>query len=74
MKWYSPSSPRQISSKRQKTKWCWSHSSTVRVIHKEFVPPGQTVNKEYHVEVLSCFIQRIHRVRPQFQERGSWFL
>jgi transposase len=31
------------------------------------------VNKVYYVEVLSHFIQRI-RVRPQFQERGSWFL
>jgi hypothetical protein len=44
------------------------------IIHKEFVPPGLTVNKEYYVEVLFCLVQRMHRVRPQFQERGSWFL
>jgi hypothetical protein len=25
-------------------------------------------------EVLSLLIQRIRQVRPQFQERGSWFL
>jgi hypothetical protein len=25
-------------------------------------------------EVLSGLVQRIRRVRPQFQERGSWFL
>jgi hypothetical protein len=25
-------------------------------------------------EVLSHFVERIRRVRPQFQERGSWFL
>jgi hypothetical protein len=25
-------------------------------------------------EVLSRLVQRIRRVRPQFQERGSWFL
>jgi hypothetical protein len=24
-----------------------------RIIHKEFVPPGQTVNKQYYVEYLS---------------------
>jgi hypothetical protein len=41
---------------------------------KEFVPPGQTVNKEYYLEVLSCLVQRIHQVKTQFQERGSWFL
>jgi hypothetical protein len=25
------------------------------IIHKEFVPPGQTVNKEYYVEALLSF-------------------
>jgi hypothetical protein len=25
-------------------------------------------------EVLSGLVQRIRRVRPQFQERGSWIL
>jgi hypothetical protein len=44
------------------------------IIHKEFVPPGQIVNKEYYVEVLSCLFQRIRQVRPRFQGRGSWFL
>jgi hypothetical protein len=44
------------------------------IIHKEFVPPGQMVNKEYYVEVLSHLVQRICRVRPLFQERGIWFL
>jgi hypothetical protein len=31
-------------------------------------------NKEYYVEVLSRLVQSICRVRPQFQERGRWFL
>jgi hypothetical protein len=43
-------------------------------VHKEFVPLCQTANKEYCVEVLSRSVQRIRRVSPQFQERGSWFL
>jgi hypothetical protein len=41
------------------------------IIRKEFVPPGQAVNKKCYVEILSPLV---HRVRPQFQERGSWFL
>jgi hypothetical protein len=49
-------------------------SLTTGIIHKEFVPPGHVVNKGYYVEVFSRLVQRIHRVRPQFQERGSWFL
>jgi hypothetical protein len=32
------------------------------------------VNKEYYLEVWSCLVQRTRRVRPQFQERESWFL
>jgi hypothetical protein len=44
------------------------------IIPKEFVPRGNDVNKEYYVEVLSRLVQGIRRVRPQFQERGRWFL
>jgi histone-lysine N-methyltransferase SETMAR len=45
------------------------------IIHKEFVPPCQSANKDYYEEVLPHLVQRIRRVRrPQFQERGSWFL
>jgi hypothetical protein len=44
------------------------------IIHKEFVPAGQMVNKEYYVQLLSHLVQRIHQVRLQFQEIGSSFL
>jgi hypothetical protein len=30
------------------------------IIHREFVPSGQMVNKEYCMEVLSSLIQRIY--------------
>uniref|UniRef100_A0A8C3BTD1 Transposase n=1 Tax=Cairina moschata TaxID=8855 RepID=A0A8C3BTD1_CAIMO len=33
-------------------------------IHKEFVPPGQTVNAVFYVEVLTRLRKRIARVRP----------
>jgi hypothetical protein len=36
------------------------------IIHKEFLPLSQAVNKEYY----SRLVQRIGRVRPQFQEQG----
>jgi hypothetical protein len=41
------------------------------IIHKEFLPPSQTVNKEYYVEVLSCLVERIHEVRPSFREEDA---
>jgi hypothetical protein len=44
------------------------------IIHKEFVPTGQMVNKEYYMKVLSHLVQRILQVLLQFQEIGSLFL
>jgi hypothetical protein len=44
------------------------------IIHKKFVPPGQTVSMQYYVEVLSRVVQRIRQVRPQFQGKGSRLL
>jgi len=35
------------------------------VVHKEFVPQGQTVNKQYHREVLERLRKKAHRVRPE---------
>jgi hypothetical protein len=79
MEWLSPSSPRHKDCRFKKSRnkvilvtFYYSQG----IIHKEFIPPGQMVNKVlvYYVEVLSRLVQRIRRVRPQFQERGSWFL
>jgi hypothetical protein len=76
IEWRSPSSPRRkqksISKVKNKVNLVIFFDSQ-GIIHKEFVPPGQTVNKEYYVKLLSRLVLRIRRVRPQFQERGSWF-
>jgi hypothetical protein len=44
------------------------------VIHKEFVPEGQTVNTAFYIEVIGRLLKRISRVRPQFRAQGSWVL
>jgi hypothetical protein len=33
------------------------------IVHKEFVPPGQTVNQTFYQEVLGRLRQRVMRVR-----------
>ena len=43
-----------------------------RVVHKEFVPPGQTVNKQYYREVLELLRKRVHRVWPEIAD--TWML
>lgn len=44
------------------------------IIHHEFVPEGQTVNKEYYKEVLQRLRLKIRRKRTELWETGNWFL
>ena len=38
------------------------------IVHKEFVPPGQTVNQQFYLEVLKILRDR---VRKKDQKRGA---
>ena len=42
------------------------------MIYKHWVPTGQTVNKEYYVEVLREFRKRFHQKRPVLFKSGQW--
>ena len=42
------------------------------MIYRHWVPIGQTVNKEYNVEVLRNFRKRFHRKRPALFKLGQW--
>lgn len=44
------------------------------IIHKEFVPPDQTVNAVFYLGVLKRLVRRICRIRPEYREEGSWRL
>ena len=35
-----------------------------RTVHKEFVPPGQTINDAFYVEVLKRLRKNVRRKRP----------
>jgi len=44
------------------------------VIHKEFVPEGETINAVYYKGVMERLLNRIRRVRPGMCESGDcWF-
>ena len=43
------------------------------IIHKEFVPPGKTVNAVYYLGVMKRLLART-RVRSEYRESGSWRL
>jgi len=34
------------------------------IVHKEFVPPGQTVNQTFYLEILERLRKRMARVQP----------
>ena len=44
------------------------------IIHKEFVPTGQTITGAYYLEVLKRLMGRIHRIRPEYRDPEDWSL
>jgi hypothetical protein len=43
-------------------------------VHKEFVPPGQTVNGNSYCEVLKQLREGIRRKHPDKWKKNNWFL
>lgn len=44
------------------------------VVHHEYAPRGQTINKEYYLEVLKRLRDAIRRKRHQLWSSGDWLL
>jgi len=44
------------------------------VVHDEYAPPGQTVTKEYYVNVLRWLRDAVRRKWPQLWASGDWRL
>jgi len=44
------------------------------IIHKEFVPPGQTVNAVFCFEVLKCLQENVRGKRPDQWRNNTWRL
>jgi len=45
-----------------------------RLVHHEFVPTGQMVNKEFYKTVLQCLCDAVRRHRPEKWRSGNWIL
>lgn len=75
--WKGPHEPKPKKSRQEKSKIksmliCFYDSKGI--VHKEFVPEGQTVNAVFYVSVLKRLVARIRRVRPEYRANGSWRL
>lgn len=43
------------------------------IVHKEFLPPGETVNQDYYVKVLMRVREAVRQKRPELWESGEWW-
>ena len=48
------------------------HQEVEYIVHKEFVPSGQTVNQTFYLQVLERLRNRVRRVRGEIADK--WFL
>jgi len=44
------------------------------IVHKEFIPRGQTVNSGFYCEVLRRMREKVRRHRPQLWREQTWLL
>lgn len=75
--WKSPDEPKEKKVRMQKSRiktMLTVFFDSKGIIHKEFIPEGQTVNAQCYLGVLKRLWGRIYRVRPEYKEVGSWFL
>jgi len=73
--WHTSASPRQKKGRMSKSKIksmliCFFDSQGI--VHKVFVPQGQTVNQHFYKEVLEKLRKRVIRVRPNI--KNTWVL
>ena len=64
--------PRRPDRSNSPTNFWWSLFDSTGMIYMDWVPTGQTVNKEYYVEVLRKFRKRFRRKRPALLKSGQW--
>ena len=73
--WKGPSSQwpkkgRQVHSKTKVMLLAFFDSECI--IHHEYAPDGQTVNKKFYLEVLRCLCESVRRKRPEKWRDGDW--
>ena len=44
------------------------------VVHHEYAPTGQAINKEYYVQILKRLPEAVRRKRPHFWSSGDGLL
>jgi hypothetical protein len=75
--WKSPNTPQQkkVRQVRSNVKSMLIIPFDIQgIVHKEFIPPGQTVNGKFYCEVLKQLREGIWHKRPDKWKKNNWFL
>lgn len=75
--WKNPESPRKKKARMSRANFktlLTLFFDTQGLVHCEYAPPGQTVNKQYYLEVLKRLRDAVRRKRPEKWRSGKWFL
>lgn len=75
--WKTPSSPRPKKARQVKSKiktMIIVFFDVRGIVHREFVPPGETVNQKFYLDVLRRLREDVRRKRPELWQAGDWFL
>ena len=74
--WKTPSSPRpkKCTNFPATSSQCRSFLDFQGIVHKEFVPAGQTVNGEFYCEVLRRLRENVGCKLPEMWKNGNWLL
>jgi len=75
--WKSPTSPRPKKARQVKSNlksMIITFFDIKGIVHKEFVPTGQTVNSWFYCEVLWRLREKVRRHRPQLWREQTWLL
>ena len=66
------SDPRRPDRANPHTNFCWTLFDSTGMIYMHWDPTGQTVNKEYYVEILREFRKRFQGKSPALFKSGQW--
>jgi len=75
--WKSPNSPRSKKARqvRSNVKSMLIVFLNIQgIVHKEFIPPGQTVNGKFYCEVFKRLREGIRCKHPDKWKKNNWFL
>lgn len=75
--WKTPGSPRPKKARQVRSKikvMLLVFFDADGIVHHEYTPQGQTVNKEFYLDVMRRLREVVRRKRPQLWASGRWML